>query len=213
MGLSPIRILVVDDDPMVRSLVVGFLSGADDLALVAAVSDAQAALNVIRADPVDVILLDMVMPGMDGVAATRAIKQVAPDAQIVVLTSLDDGERARAALALGAIGFLTKDVSPEGLLHAVRAAHAGLHVLTRPPFEKVVDTSVAGPTPDAPALTERERAVLTLLCRGASNHAIGAQLFLSPSTVKGAVSAVITKLGASSRLHAVARAHELRLDT
>ncbi|MDO5533969.1 MAG: response regulator transcription factor [Propionibacteriaceae bacterium] len=208
---TPIRVLLVDDDPMVRAYVGGFLAGDPGLEVVGSVPDSDAALAVLSRTEVDVVLLDLVMPGVDGVEATGLFLEQAPGLRILILTSLDDGERVGRALAQGAVGSLTKDLPANALVQAVRAAHSGLRVMTPPSFAHIVSQQRPHRSPDAPELSQREQEVLDLLCAGHSNNEIGRRLFLAPSTVKGVVSTLISKLGAVSRLHAVARAHELGL--
>lgn len=210
---TPIRVLLVDDDPMVRAYVGECLERSSGLEVVASVPDSDGALAALHRTDVDVVLLDLVMPGVEGVEATGLLLDQFPSLRILILTSLDDGQGVRQALARGAVGALTKDVSADALAQSVRAAHSGLRVMTPPAFARAVSTQRPARSPDAPDLSLREQEVLDLLCKGRSNIEIGRDLFLAPSTVKGIVSTLIAKLGAASRLHAVARAHELGLGT
>lgn len=208
---EPIRVLVCDDDLLARRAIVEFLGIADDIVLAGDVPDGRSAVDAVQRDAVDVVLMDIGMPGMSGIEAAAAIRQARPSTRVLMLTALDDPERVLDSLASGAAGFLLKDVSPDTLIEAVRSAHKGLRVLSAGPLQHMVDYA-SGPAGPVPELTERERLVLGMLCRGASNGEISRELFLSASSVKASVSALMVKLNATSRLHTVARAHELKLD-
>jgi DNA-binding NarL/FixJ family response regulator len=156
--------------------------------------------------------MDLVMPGMDGVAATQRIRQAHPNTQVIALTSFGKEEMVRAALQAGAIGYLFKDVSSEELVQAIRAAAAGQRTLAKEALETLI-SAVTQPNIEVNNnnLTERERAVLTLMTRGLSNAEIARQLGVSRSTVKTHVSNIFCKLGVESRVEAVAYALQHRL--
>lgn len=208
--MTEIRVLVCDDDLLARRAIVEYLQCAPDF-VVSAVPDADGAIAAVAAAPVDVVLLDIGMPGMNGVDAVPHLRRAAPATKVLMLTALDDPDRVSQALNHGACGFLLKDVSPDTLIEAVRSAHKGLRVLSPGPLQQIMGLRT-GPKEPQPELNERERTVLDLLCAGASNAQIASTLYLSPSSVKATVSTLMTKLNATSRLHAVARAHELHLD-
>lgn len=205
----PLSVLIVDDDPIVRSALAYFLDGVEAMSVVSAESG-DAALAVLAAREVDVVLLDLVMPGQDGIATCTAILSAHPDIPVLMLTSLDRDDAVGDALAAGASGYLLKDAEPDRLGVAVRAVAAGFRVFSPEPLARVAARRVSRPD-SVPDLTERDRAVVALLCAGASNKEIGASLHLSLSAVKAAVSAVLGKLDATSRLHAVVIAQQLGL--
>jgi NarL family two-component system response regulator LiaR len=149
-----------------------------------------------------VILMDMVMPEMDGATATRAIRQQFPHVQVIALTSFKEGELIKNALEAGAIGYILKDISADELAQAIRAAHAGRATLSPEAAQSLVETANRPPAPGLD-LTERERAVLALMVEGLNNTQIAGRLTVSPSTVKSHVSNILSKLGVSSRTEAV----------
>ena len=150
----------------------------------------------------DVILMDMVLPAMDGAAATRVIRQRYPNVQVIALTSFKDKDLIKNALEAGAIGYLLKDVSAAELARAIRAAHAGRATLSPDVAQVIVQTAGQGPEPGLD-LTEREREVLALMVEGLNNTQIAGRLSVSPSTIKSHVSNILSKLGVSSRTEAV----------
>lgn len=205
-----VRVLIVDDDVIVRNALREILSTECGMQIVGVAESGRSALQVLAHESVDVVLMDLVMPGMNGVEATRAIKESYPGVRVLVLTSLDDESAVQKALAGGASGYLLKDAAPASLADAVKTANAGLFVASVEPMNHIVQARRSCPT-NVPDLTRREREVLTLLCRGLSNNEIARELHLSLSGAKAGVAAVMAKLQATSRLHAVAIAHELRL--
>ena len=146
--------------------------------------------------------MDMVMPGMDGAAATRAIRQQFPQVQVIVLTSFKEGELIKNALDAGAIGYLLKDVSADDLARAIRAAHSGRPTLSSEAAQVLIETANQTPAPGFD-LTEREREVLRLMIEGLNNTQIAGKLTVSPSTIKSHVSNILSKLGVASRTEAV----------
>ncbi len=198
----PIRIMLVDDHAMVRRGLATFLLVFDDFKLVGEAENGAVALQLCAEVQPDVILMDMIMPEMDGATATRLIRQQFPQVQVIALTSFKEGERIQNALAAGAIGYLLKDVSADELARAIRAAHAGRATLSPEAAQSLVEAANLPPTPGLD-LTEREKAVLGLLIEGLTNIQIAGKLVVSPSTVKSHVSNILSKLGASSRTEAV----------
>ena len=201
---SPIRVLLVDDHAMVRRGLATFLQVFDDLELAGEADDGEAAIQLCARIRPDVVLMDMVMPDMDGVAATRAIRQQFPTVQVIALTSFKEG-LVQSALQAGAIGYLLKDVSADELAQAIRAAHAGRGTLS-PEASQALVHAAAQPRLPGGDLTERERDVLALMIEGLNNTEIAEKLVVSPSTIKSHVSHILAKLDVSSRTEAVALA-------
>lgn len=205
MPASPIRVMVVDDHPMVRLGLSTFLRIYDDLALVGEADNGEVALQLCKEVLPDVVLMDMVMPTMDGVAATRAIRQQFPGAQVIALTSFKEEGLVEKALQAGAIGYLLKDVSADKLVAAIRAAHKGRATLS-PEATQVLVEAANKPASPGRDLTKREWAVLALLVEGLNNTQIAHRLGVSSSTVKTHVSAILSKFGVESRTEAAALA-------
>jgi two-component system, NarL family, response regulator LiaR len=200
-----IRVMVVDDHTMVRRGLATFLKVYDDLELVAEASNGKKAIELCNQVSPDVILMDLMMPEMDGATAIRHIRQQYPKTQIIALTSFKDQEIVQNALQSGAIGYLLKDVSASELARAIRAAHSGRATLSPEAVQVMVD---AASQPRAPGhdLTEREQVVLALMVEGLNNTQIARRLVVSPSTIKTHVSHILSKLGVASRSEAVALA-------
>ncbi|MFN2285842.1 MAG: response regulator [Anaerolineae bacterium] len=209
-----IRVMIVDDHDMVRTGLSVFLEAFDDLELVGDAKDGETAVELCRTLQPDVILMDLVMPGMSGVAAIQAIRQTHPKVQIIALTSFTEQHLIREALQTGAVGYLLKNVSIDELADAIRAAHAGRPTLTPEVLQVLVDTS-APPTPPMPesALTPREIEVLELIVAGLNNKEIAERLIVSRSTIKTHVSNILSKLGTSNRAEAAALAVQNHLVT
>jgi NarL family two-component system response regulator LiaR len=199
---QPIRVMLVDDHTMVRRGLVTFLKVFDDLQLAGEAESGEAAIQLCAEILPDVILMDLVLPAMDGATATRAIRQQFPQVQVIALTSFKEMELIKNALAAGAIGYLLKDVSADELARAIRAAHFGRATLCPEAIQTLVEIENQQPAP-AIDLTKREREVLTLMIEGLNNTQIAGRLTVSPSTVKSHVSNILSKLGASSRTEAV----------
>ncbi len=197
--------MLVDDHTMVRRGLATFLMVFDDFKLVGEAENGVNAIQLCAEVLPDVILMDMVMPEMDGASATRAIRKQFPQVQVIALTSYKEGELIKNALEAGAIGYLLKDVSADELARAIRAAHAGRATLSPDAAQVLVETANLPPAPGLD-LTERERAVLALMVEGLNNTQIAGRLTVSPSTVKSHVSNILSKLGVSSRTEAVSLA-------
>ena len=201
----PIRVLLVDDHAMVRRGLATFLKIHDDLTLAGEAGTGEEAVAQCGRLRPDVVLMDLVLPGIDGVAATRAIRREFPTVQVVALTSFNEEGLIRKALRAGAIGYLLKDVSADELARAIRAAHAGRGTLS-PEVAQALIHAAGRPAAPGHDLTTRERAVLALMVRGLSNTEIADELFVSPSTIKSHVSHILAKLGVAGRTEAVALA-------
>ena len=204
--LSPtIRVMLVDDHTMVRRGLATFLNAFDDLELAGEAENGQSAIKLCAKLNPDVVLMDMMMPDMDGATATRKIREQFPKVQVIVLTSFKEEELVKNALEAGAIGYLLKDVSANDLVKAIRAAHEGRATLSPEAAQALVHAANQPPAPGQD-LTERERGVLALMVEGLNNTQIAGKLFVSPSTVKSHVSSILSKLGVTSRTEAVALA-------
>lgn len=196
-----IRVMLVDDHAMVRRGLATFLKIFDDLQLVGEAESGEAAIQLCAEVMPDVILMDMVLPDMDGAASTRVIRQQFPQVQVIALTSFKTGDLVRNALEAGAIGYLLKDVTAEKLVQAIRAAHAGRATLSPEVAQTLVQ--IASRPQSGHNLTGRELEVLALMVDGLNNTQIAGKLTVSPSTIKSHVSNILSKLGVASRTEAV----------
>lgn len=217
--MSALRVVVADDQELVRAGFVALLSSAPDLTVVGEAGQGEEALRLVRATRPDVVLMDVRMPVLDGIEATRRIT-ADPElsaVQVVMLTTFGLDDYLFGALRAGAVGFLLKDTRPEELLRAVRAVAAGEALLSPAMTRRLVEVFAAAPPPRVtagragPALTDREADVLTLVGRGLSNGEIAAALHIGPATVKTYVGRLLAKLGAPARVHLVISAYELGL--
>jgi two-component system, NarL family, response regulator LiaR len=195
--------MIVDDHAVVRSGLSAFLLAFDDLSFVGEATGGADAVVKCRALRPDVVLMDLVMPEMDGAEATRLIKEACPHVQVVALTSYKEDDLVEGALRAGAISYLLKNVSADELAGAIRAAHAGRPTLA-PEAAQVLINAATAPLGNEQVLTGRELEILALMVAGESNPEIAEELFLSRSTVKFHVSNILMKLGAGSRTEAVA---------
>ncbi|HEY7076054.1 MAG TPA: response regulator transcription factor, partial [Solirubrobacteraceae bacterium] len=194
--------LIADDHAVVRQGLKTFLDLQDDIEVVAEAADGEAA--VAAAAGADVVLLDLVMPKLDGLAALRALRERAPEARVIVLTSFGDDDRLFATLRAGAAGYLLKDVEPADLVRAIRTAHAGQSPLSPAVAARVIDELAHGGGHRAAPeeLTPRELEVLRLIARGRSNKVIARELGMAEKTVKTHVSHLLAKLGLADRTQA-----------
>jgi NarL family two-component system response regulator LiaR len=207
---EPIRVIAVDDHEVVRGGIKYALLDYDDIELVGEARDGESAVRLCEQARPDVVLMDLMMPGMDGVETTKAMREQCPQVQILVLSSFYDEDLVPRAMQAGAIGYLLKGVSNQELVEAIRAAHAGQSILAKEAMAALVQA--AAPSPKlGDDLNEREREVLALLAQGLSNKEIAERLFLSLATVKYHVRLLLSKLGASSRAEAVALAWQHNL--
>jgi NarL family two-component system response regulator LiaR len=207
---KPIRVMLVDDHTMVRRGLATFLKVFDDLELAGEAENGQTAIQLCAKLQPDVVLMDMVMPDMNGATATRTIRQQFPNVQVIALTSFKEEELVKSALEAGAIGYLLKDVSADELVRAIRSAHAGRATLSPEAAQALVHAASQPPAPGYD-LTERERAVLALMIEGLNNIQIAGKLTVSPSTIKSHVSNILSKLGVTSRTEAVTLALRNRI--
>ena len=197
--------MLVDDHTMVRRGLAAFLQVFDDLELVGEAANGDEAVQLCARLLPDVVLMDLAMPDMDGVTATRIIRKRSPSVQVLALTSFTEEQLIQNALQAGAIGYLLKDVTADELAQAIRAAHSGRATLSPAAVQAMVHAATQPPALGHD-LTERERAVLTLMVEGLNNTEIAAKLVVSPSTIKSHVSHILRKLDVAGRTEAVALA-------
>ena len=209
-GQKPIRVMLVDDHRIVRDGLNMLLAIYDDLEVVADVGDGGEAIQLCARVEPDVILMDIVMPKVDGPTATARIHESFPHVKIIALTSFLEEELIRNMLKSGADGYLLKDVSAKELAEAIRTSYQGRSTID-PAAAQVLARALRKSPPPGHDLTEREREVLSLLANGKTNKEIAEELTLSPTTVRGHVSNILSKLGASNRTEATALALEHKL--
>ncbi|NNC13590.1 response regulator transcription factor [Planctomonas sp. JC2975] len=210
-----IRVLIADDQALIRSAVAALLRHEDDLEVVGEASDGAEAVAAARREHPHVVVMDLRMPGTDGIAATRAIRadETLNATRVLVLTTFEDEENVLAALRAGAAGFLGKGADPDDIVRAIRTVHAGDELLspvaTRALIRRSLQAPASGPTRVLPHdLTERETEILALVGRGLSNDEIAQALFISPATAKTHVNRAMTKLDAHDRAQLVIAAYE-----
>lgn len=207
-----IRVALVDDHDVVRRGLSVVLRAFDDLMLVGEASNGEEAIRMCGEVNPEVVLMDLIMPEMDGVTATRFIRQKYPQIQVVALTSFKDEELVQAALQAGAIGYLLKNASIDELADTIRAARMGKPTLAPEATQVLIDAAIR-PAPHTYNLTERELEVLALMAKGLNNPQIAERLMISRSTIKFHVSVILSKLGVASRTEAVALALQHNLVT
>ena len=205
-----IKILLVDDHAVVRSGLSKFLMVNKDLKLVGEASDGHEAVQMVSLHKPDMVLMDLMMPGTDGITATREIHQKYPKVKVIALTSFAEQNMVQGALQAGAIGYLQKNVTAKELGHAIRSAHKGKMTLS-PEAAQVLANSVAQPQIPGEQLTDRERDVLKCMVDGLNNNEIAESLVVSLGTVKFHISNIFHKLGVDSRVEAVKLALEQKL--
>jgi DNA-binding NarL/FixJ family response regulator len=212
--VTAIRVLIADDHAVVRQGLRTYLELQDDVEVVAEAADGEAAVASAERLAPDVVLLDLAMPRLDGVAALRELRERAPAARVLVLTSFGEDDRLFAALRAGAAGFLLKDTEPADLVRAIRSTHAGQSPLSPTTATRVVEELARGGRPRAAdLLTPRELDVLRLIARGHSNKRIALELGVAEKTVKTHVGHVLGKLGLSDRTQAALYAVREGLDS
>ncbi|QKD78920.1 MULTISPECIES: response regulator transcription factor [Actinomyces] len=207
-----IRIIVVDDDPIVRDAIASALRDAPGIEVVAMAENGADAVSIVHERTVDVVLMDVQMPVLDGVTATRRVREISPATSVLILTTFDDDTFLDGALAAGASGFLLKTTPPAELITAIRTIHEGGKVLSPGPTSRILDRYISGQPPKTNAaeeldLSEREKEVLELLCQARSNYQIARRLNVAETTVKTHVSAIMRKMKVASRLEIVVEAH------
>ena len=209
---QPLRVLIVDDHAMVRTGLKDFIYAFDWMEPVGEVENGAEAVEFCRRHPVDVVLMDLVMPLMDGVEATRQIKALGKPLTIIILTSFQDQEWVQKALKAGATSYILKNVSADELAGAIRAAHGGLSILAPEVTAALLGAETKGP-PLGSDLTDEERAILGMLARGATNAEIAARFSFSVAAVKYKLAHIFKKLDAKNRVEAARIALDHHLTT
>jgi DNA-binding NarL/FixJ family response regulator len=207
-----IRVLIADDHPLARAGLQQLLGALDDITLVGAAAGGEEALRLADEHGPDVVLMDLEMPGKDGIETTRELRARRPAAAVVVLTSFSDRERILAALDAGAVGYLLKDADPDELARAIRAATRGGAPLHPRAARELLEQHRAGPQlTGGPQLTAREREVLALVAQGLPNKLIARRLAISERTVKGHLTHIFERIGVTDRTQAALWARNHRL--
>ncbi|GAB3145617.1 response regulator transcription factor [Micromonospora sonneratiae] len=215
--MTPIRVLIVDDDPLVRGALTMMLDGADGIVVVGEAADGTQALAAVDRHSPDVVLMDIRMPGMSGIAATERIRRRARPPEVIVLTTFDTDDHIIRALRAGASGFLLKDTPPARIAQAVRTASVGEPILSPAVTRRLMQHVVSGTTAYERAratlavLTPRERDVVVAIAQGRSNADIATELAMSLTTVKAHVSHILTKLDLTNRTQIALLAHDAGL--
>jgi DNA-binding NarL/FixJ family response regulator len=214
VSAGPVRVLIVDDDDLMRAGLRAVLSSDDSIEVVAEAGDGRAAVTEARAHRPDVVLMDVRMPDLDGIAATREVLEVSREIRVAILTTFEQDDYIFGALNAGASGFLLKRTKPEELIAAVHTLAGGESLLSPSVTRTVIERMTEQPEPDPTAtgrldeLTPREREVLELIARGLSNSEIAAEFVIEESTVKTHVRRILMKLRARDRVQAVIFAYE-----
>jgi DNA-binding NarL/FixJ family response regulator len=197
-----IRVLLADDHGLVRAGLQELLAAEPDIEVVGAAAGGREAVELAARERPDVVLMDLSMPGLDGIAATRRIQDESPASEVVVLTSFSDRERITDALDAGAVGYLLKDADPDELLRGIRAAAVGESPLSPKAARQLIVSRRRAAAPAGDALTEREREILRLLADGHPNKVIARTLGISEKTVKNHVSRIFQAIGVTDRTQA-----------
>lgn len=214
MSAALVRVLLVDDDDLMRAGLRAVLSSDDTLTVVGEGADGRGSVDLVRASEPDVVLMDVRMPDLDGISATREILAVSPEVKVVMLTTFEDDDYIFGALRAGASGFLLKRTKPEELIAAIHTIAAGDSLLSPSVTRRVIEQMAEQPVPERAAnqrlneLTPREREVLELIARGLSNSEIASALVVEQSTVKTHVKRILMKLRLRDRVQAVIFAYE-----
>jgi DNA-binding NarL/FixJ family response regulator len=208
-----VRVLIVDDDDLMRAGLKSVLASDESVQVVGEAGDGREAVATLRATQPDVVLMDVRMPELDGIAATRNVLEAAPDVRVLILTTFEEDDYIFGALSAGASGFLLKRTRPEQLIAAIHTVAAGDSLLSPSVTRRVIDRMARQPVPQASsaelrALTPREREVLELVARGLSNAEIAEAFVIEESTVKTHVKRILGKLGLRDRVQAVIFAYE-----
>ncbi|MEW2486464.1 response regulator transcription factor [Streptomyces sp. NPDC048411] len=211
-----IRVLLADDQPLVRAGLTMVMTDLPDLEIAGEAGTGAEAVRLVRELSPDVVVMDIRMPGMDGIEATRTITEAATAPRVLILTTFDDDDNVYAALRAGASGFLVKDMALVDIIAAIRVVALGDGLIAPSVTRRLIEEFADRPEPAPPrrqidGVTEREREVLTLVGRGLSNREIAAQLFIGPATVKTHVARLLTKLDARDRVQLVIAAYEAGL--
>jgi len=207
---NSIKIMLVDDHSMVRKGLCAFLKNTPDLEVIAEARDGREAIEKCEESQPDVILMDLIMPDLGGVAATRIILERWPEIHVLALTSFQEKNLVQEALQAGATGYLLKNVTGEELADAIRSTYAGKPTLAKEAIASLIQTEPSEPSPSKD-LTRRELEVLSLLVKGMSNPEIAGKLSVSRATVKSHVSSILSKLDVSNRAEAIALAIEHKI--
>jgi DNA-binding NarL/FixJ family response regulator len=211
--MKPVRVLIVDDDDLMRAGLRSVLASDESVEVVGEAADGRAALATTRTTRPDVVLMDVRMPDLDGIAATRELLGASPDVKVVMLTTFEEDDYIFGALNAGASGFLLKRTRPEELIAGIRTIADGDSLLSPSVTRRVIDRMASQPAPAASSkrldrLTPREREVLELVARGLSNGEIASAFVIEESTVKTHVKRILSKLGLRDRVQAVIFAYE-----
>ena len=211
--MTDIRVVIADDHPIVREGMTALLTSLPGFAVAAVAATGREAVREVVATRPDVAVLDLQMPDLDGIAATKEIARVAPGVAVLVLTMFSDDDSVFAAMRAGARGYLVKGAEQDEIARAIRAVAAGQAIFGPAVAQRVLGFFATPPTADAafPELTARERQILDLLAAGLPNGAIAARLFVAPKTVANNVSAIFTKLQVADRAAAIIRARDAGL--